>query len=150
MPMKRTGFIMVLLLGAAVFLFMCNGVSAADREDTWPRRVLITNDNGIEDTKIIELARAFSRVADTYVVAPKEDCSGSSNYLTVSRRGRVTAASRDMGEGIQAYAVDGFPADCVVLALLGIMRESQAEGPADQAVAQDQRLFLRSLPDFSL
>jgi len=122
--MKKVDYFVATLLGAAVLVFMTSRISASVKEDSWPRRVLITNDNGIEDIKIIELARAFSRVAETYVVAPKEDCSGSSNYLTAIRRGKLEAEPRDIGEGIQAFAVDGFPADCVLLALVGIMRES--------------------------
>ena len=36
----------------------------------WPRRVLITNDDGIDDAGLLALARAFAPVAETYVVAP--------------------------------------------------------------------------------
>jgi 5'-nucleotidase len=86
--------------------------------------VLITNDNGIEDVKIVELARAFSEIAETYVVAPLEDRSGSTHYLTVTQRGSFRVERRQIGKGIHAYAVDGFPADCVVLALTGIMKDS--------------------------
>jgi 5'-nucleotidase len=115
-----------------IFLFLfCVGVlfgdlaplPGEDREESWPRRVLITNDNGIEDVKIVELARAFSKVAETYVVAPLEDRSGSTHYLTATRKGSLKVKRCHIGEGIQAYAVDGFPADCVVLAITGIMRD---------------------------
>ncbi|MGD9347350.1 MAG: 5'/3'-nucleotidase SurE [Candidatus Aminicenantes bacterium] len=95
-----------------------------DQEKSWPQRVLITNDNGIEDVKIVELARAFSEIAETYVVAPLEDRSGSTHYLTVTQRGSFRVERRQIGKGIHAYAVDGFPADCVVLALTGIMKDS--------------------------
>ena len=87
-------------------------------------RVLITNDNGIDDPKLVALARAFARRAEVWVVAPAEDRSGSGNYLTVTRTGRLAVEERDLGAGIRAFAVDGFPADCVVLALLGIMRDA--------------------------
>lgn len=90
----------------------------------FPARVLITNDNGIEDPKIVALARAFARHAETWVVAPAMDRSGSGGYLTVTRTGALTAERRDLGHGIQAFAVDGYPADCVVLALLGLMKDS--------------------------
>jgi 5'-nucleotidase len=86
--------------------------------------VLITNDNGIEDVKIVELARAFSKVAETTVVAPVQDRSGSTHYLTATQKGSLKVERRQIGEGIHAYAVDGFPADCVVLALTGIMKDN--------------------------
>ena len=87
-------------------------------------RVLITNDNGIEDPKIVALARAFSRQAETWVVAPARDQSGTGSYLSVVRLGEMAVERRELGEEIQAFAVDGFPADCVVLALAGLMAES--------------------------
>jgi broad specificity polyphosphatase/5'/3'-nucleotidase SurE len=59
-----------------------NAAKAKEFGESWPKRVLITNDNGIEDVKIVELAREFSKVAETYVVAPIEDRSGSTHYLT--------------------------------------------------------------------
>ena len=86
--------------------------------------MLITNDNGIDDPKIVALARAFAPHAETWVVAPAMDRSGSGSYLSVTRTGVLTAGRRDLGAGIQAFAVDGYPADCVVLALLGLMRDS--------------------------
>jgi 5'-nucleotidase len=87
-------------------------------------RVLITNDNGIDDPKIVALARAFARQAEVWVVAPAADRSGSGNYLTVTRAGKLTVEPRDLGPGIRAFAVHGYPADCVVLALLGVMRNA--------------------------
>jgi 5'-nucleotidase len=107
-----------------MLIFICSSLFPAEKSDTWPKRVLITNDNGIEDIKIIELAKAFSQIAETYVVAPSEDRSGSAHYLTATRLGKLTVRPLKIGENITAYAVDGFPADCVVLALLGIMRDN--------------------------
>lgn len=95
------------------------------------RRVLITNDNGIDDPKLVALARAFAVRADTWVVAPTGDRSGSGAYLTVTRLGRIEVSPRELGEGIKAFAVDGFPADCVVVALLGLMKDA----PPDLVVA---------------
>jgi len=99
------------------------GQQAVD-DPAFPARVLITNDNGIDDPKIAALARGFARHAEVWVVAPNGDRSGSGSYITITRTGAIAAASRDLGPGIRAFAVDGFPADCVILALLGLMRES--------------------------
>jgi len=47
----------------------------------WPDRVLITNDDGIDNPRLIALAQAFARVAEVVVVAPLTNCSGSTNYV---------------------------------------------------------------------
>lgn len=91
----------------------------------FPARVLITNDNGIDDTGLVELARAFARVPGTevYVVAATRDRSGTSNYLGATSEGRFRVERRDLGPGIEAWALDGYPADCVVFALAGPLRD---------------------------
>jgi 5'-nucleotidase len=117
-------------LAVAVALLSITAVAAAPqsaRQATpsgFPARVLITNDNGIDDPKIVALARAFAPHAETWVIAPAADRSGSGSYLTVTRTGTLSTEQRDLGPGIRAFAVDGYPADCVVLGLLGIMREN--------------------------
>ncbi|MGD8278305.1 MAG: 5'/3'-nucleotidase SurE [Gemmatimonadota bacterium] len=90
----------------------------------FPARVLITNDNGIDDPKVVALARGFARHAEVWVFAPAAERSGSGSYLTITRVGAMAAEPRDLGPGIRAFAVDGFPADCVLLALLGPMKDS--------------------------
>jgi 5'-nucleotidase len=121
---KRIQPVFLALICVAVFLGGVDLLLEENREENWPKRVLITNDNGIEDVKIVKLARAFSKVAETYVVAPLEDRSGSTNYLTATQKGTLRVEKRQIGKGIHAYAVDGFPADCVVLAIAGIMRDN--------------------------
>lgn len=121
MKTKRAFVLLILCI-----VSICSGHSGVAQEHSasWPKRVLITNDNGIDDVDIIELARAFAEVAETYVVAPMEDRSGSTHYFTAMKKGTVAVERRDIGDGIQAYAVDGFPADCVLVALTGIMKEN--------------------------
>lgn len=88
---------------------------------TFPSRILITNDNGIDDVKIVELARAFARVPGTevYVVAAATDRSGTSNFLGATAERIFRVERRDLGPGIEAWALDGYPADCVIFALTG-------------------------------
>lgn len=100
-------------------------ISCSHADADWPKKVLITNDNGIADPKIVALARAFSQVAETVVVAPLTDQSGTSNHISLGRdRPLVVVEKRDLGEGIVAYALDGYPADCVFWAVKGPLRES--------------------------
>lgn len=84
-------------------------------------RVLITNDNGIDDPKIVALARAFERRAETWVVASDRDRSSTGSHASILTRGEVAVERRELGDGIRAFAVDGFPGDCVVVALAGLM-----------------------------
>lgn len=117
----------LILITFILAVFVCGGfiqLHGKGLGDDWPKRVLITNDNGIRDIKIVELARAFAKIAETYVVAPLKDQSGSTHYLTATRRGSLKVERRQIGEGIKAYAVDGYPADCVLLAIAGIMRDN--------------------------
>lgn len=91
----------------------------------FPSRVLLTNDNGIDDTGLIELARAFAREPsiEVVVVAATGDRSGTSNYLGATRTGRFRVERRDLGPNIEAWALDGYPADCVIFALTGPLRD---------------------------
>ncbi len=112
-----------LLVACCLAMF---GTRTAAREPAspWPRRVLITNDNGLADPKIAALARAFAPHAETWVVAPLENKSGSTHYVSVTRSGQLVAEPRDLGPGIRAWGADGYPADCVLLALFGLMRHA--------------------------
>lgn len=112
--MRRTLLLALLLLALPL--------SAA-----WPKRVLLTNDNGIDDPKLHALARAFARVAETWVIAPSADRSGGTNYMPATRSGTYRVRPRDLGENIHAFALDGFPADCVVFALAGPLREARPD-----------------------
>jgi 5'-nucleotidase len=87
-------------------------------------RVLITNDNGIDDPKIAALAAAFAQVAETWVVASAQDRSGASNYLQATRTGRFRVRPASLGPGINALALDGTPGDCVLFALTGPLRQT--------------------------
>ena len=107
------------ILSAVALLVFCAGnVPAAE---PWFTRVLITNDDGIDDPRLVALARAFAEVAEVVVVAPLANCSGSTNYVSAFQRHEVSVEPRDLGAGIEAWGVDGFPGDCVLLAITGLM-----------------------------
>ena len=106
----------------AILLFAVSLAFPQGMGDTWPNRVLITNDDGIDREEIIQLAQAFSEVAETYVVAPLEERSGSSTHLNLG--GPLRVELRELGKGIHAWGVHGFPADCVLLGVLGLMRDA--------------------------
>lgn len=121
---------------AAVALWVAASPSAQGRDAasaTWPARVLITNDDGIEDEdRLLALARAFrSQGAEVVVSVPAENRSGTSHRMKLASGERTLAARRLLrneraagGPAEAFYAVDGYPADSVVLALAGVMREA--------------------------
>ncbi len=74
-------------------------------------RVLLTNDDGIHSPGIIALENAFSQLAEVTVVAPNREMSATSHSLTIHRPVRYEEV------GSHKFAVDGTPADCVLLAL---------------------------------
>jgi 5'-nucleotidase len=113
---------LLLLSGIAL---ACVAAPRSTAEDgRWPQRVLLTNDNGIDDLAIAELARALSGAGiEVVVVASLTDRSGASNHMTATREGRYRVQRRDWGPDIDAYGLDGEPADCVVFGLSGPMQE---------------------------
>ena len=117
----RAVCLLVILTAAAC---QSESIPTSGRPDGWPRRVLITNDDGIESPATLRLAAAFSGLAETYLIAPSGNQSSGTNFSDAARTGRFHVERRDMGPGITAWAVDGFPADCVFFALAGPMRDS--------------------------
>src|ERR671934_398924 len=76
-------------------------------------RILVTNDDGIYSPGIATLARVARRFGDVRVVAPDVEQSSAGHAITASRpvRYRPTRIFSD----IEAYRVNGTPADCVAL-----------------------------------
>jgi 5'-nucleotidase len=76
-------------------------------------RILVSNDDGIYSPGLATLARVARRFGDVRVVAPDVEQSSASHAITASkplhyRRTKII-------EGIEAYRVNGTPADCVAL-----------------------------------
>jgi 5'-nucleotidase len=76
-------------------------------------RILISNDDGVYSPGIAALARAAQAFGEVRVVAPDVEQSSAGHSITSSRplRYRRTAIFED----IEAYRVNGTPADCVAL-----------------------------------
>jgi 5'-nucleotidase len=108
---------------ALTLLVICSSGFAANK-DGYPKRVLITNDNGVDDPKIIALAKAFSKHSETWVVAPSKNQSGTGHFFQMGEDGKIIAKPTDFGKNIKAFSVEGKPADCVLLALAGIMKDN--------------------------
>jgi len=110
----------------ALLTFWSSDVQARMQPSETPARILITNDNGIEDGRLVALAEAFADAgAEVWVVAPAENRSGFTNYAPATGEGVFRVKPVVMGHRIRAYAVDGSPADSVVFAVTGPMRDRQ-------------------------
>ena len=128
MPGRVLRFAAVLL----GFVAALHGSEAPVANVGWPARVLITNDDGIEDEdRLVALARAFRDVgAEVVVAVPREDRSGTTHLMTLVVRQPTVAVERlarheagNDGPAAAFYVVDGYPADCVVFALAGPMSD---------------------------
>lgn len=76
------------------------------------RKILITNDDGIQADGIIRLAKAAVKFGEVWVVAPESQRSAMSHSITL--RSPFEAWPVDFPvEGVHAYACSGTPADCV-------------------------------------
>lgn len=78
-------------------------------------RILITNDDGIYSPGIAALARTAARFGEVRVVAPDVEQSSMGHAVTHSRPLSFRASPIAFDEGIEAYRVNGTPADCVAL-----------------------------------
>jgi len=78
------------------------------------KRVLITNDDGFESPGIRALLGAFAQKTEVILVAPSDERSCSSHSITARR---PLVAREVEVEGVKGFAVDGTPADTVILGL---------------------------------
>src|SRR5688500_17441294 len=77
-------------------------------------RILITNDDGIYSPGIAALARAARQFGEVVVVAPDVEQSSMGHAVTHSRPLSLKKSPINF-EGIEAFRVNGTPADCVAL-----------------------------------
>jgi len=78
-------------------------------------RILVANDDGIYSPGIAALARVAGRFGEVRVVAPDVEQSSASHAVTASRPLSYRKTPQ-LGE-IEAYRVNGTPADCVALGI---------------------------------
>ena len=81
------------------------------------KRILITNDDGAMAPGLSRLLKVLCPLACVTVVAPAHNQSAASSALTLDR---ALCVAR---EGTDFYTVDGTPADCVHVALTGLLAE---------------------------
>jgi len=108
----------------------------ANLEQERPLRIVVTNDDGVEELedRVVPLARALAAFADVYVVIPARNRSGTTHHMSLSMGRRAleselvwSGALEEGGGEVEVHVVEGYPADCVALALGGILRDRSAD-----------------------
>jgi 5'-nucleotidase len=82
-------------------------------------RILIANDDGYLAPGLAALVKACEGLGTIDVVAPEQNASGTSNALTLTRPLSVFEAKAEHGHRVRV--VNGTPADCVHIALTGLL-----------------------------
>jgi 5'-nucleotidase len=98
------------------------GGSAAAPAKSRPLRILVTNDDGVGAEGIDAMVEALRRLPDVQVtvVAPARNQSGAGEQFTTTS---LTATAAQTRSGYPATAVEGFPADSVLLALKSLLKQ---------------------------
>jgi len=88
-------------------------------DDPLLRRVLLTNDDGIDAPGLAVLETVASTLAhEVWIVAPERDQSGTSHSISLHSPLRVSE------RGERRFGVDGTPGDCVIMAARHLMRDA--------------------------
>jgi 5'-nucleotidase len=83
------------------------------------RRILVSNDDGINAEGLRALTEAVSDLGEVWVVAPESEQSAASHAISLHRPLRI----KQLGE--RRYAIDGTPADCSYIAINHLMRDQK-------------------------
>ncbi len=80
-------------------------------------RILIANDDGIYSPGIAALARAATKFGEVRIVAPDVEMSSASHSITANRPLLYKPTPLAAAGEVQAFRVNGTPADCVALGI---------------------------------
>lgn len=86
------------------------------------KKILITNDDGIDSDGIVRLAEAAKEFGEVWVVAPQSQRSAASHSITLRQPIDVHPYTFPI-EGVHAFSCSGTPGDCVRVGSLSIMKE---------------------------
>lgn len=79
-------------------------------------KILVTNDDGIHADGLWVLVRELKKIGSVTVVAPEGERSAIGTAVTLFEPLHASEV-RAPEDGVTAYAIDGSPSDCVILAL---------------------------------
>lgn len=84
------------------------------------RKILITNDDGIESDGLVRLAKAAIKFGEVWVVAPDSQRSAMSHSIILRHSFDAWKVNFPVA-GVHAYACTGQPADCARIGILNIV-----------------------------
>lgn len=84
-------------------------------------RILLTNDDGIYAPGLSAALQTLSRLGEVYVVAPERPRSAAGHAITLHKPLRLTPVT--LSNGMEGYACNGTPADCVTLGYEALMHQ---------------------------
>ncbi|MCK9521306.1 MAG: 5'/3'-nucleotidase SurE [Dehalococcoidia bacterium] len=86
------------------------------------RNILVTNDDGIDSPGLWALVRAVAPLGDhVYVIAPTVNQSAVGAGITLRRELHWERYTGDQTPGVEAWHVNGTPADCVLVGMSKIV-----------------------------
>ena len=85
-------------------------------------KILVTNDDGVNAPGLWKMAGALKGLGEVVVAAPDRDQSGIGTAMTLLEVVKSREIVSPPVEGIKTYAVEGTPADCVILATESLER----------------------------
>ena len=80
---------------------------------------IVTNDDGVHAPGIQTIANALRKIGRVIVVAPHLEKSGTSSAITIE----LPILVEELGTDV--YGIRGTPADCMMLALKGLIQETK-------------------------
>lgn len=89
-------------------------------------KILVTNDDGIFAEGIYTLAKELQRVGKVIVAAPDLERSATGHAITIHHPLRVNKV-KFFDTDIEAYSISGTPADCVKLAVEGLLKDRKPD-----------------------
>lgn len=84
-------------------------------------RILVCNDDGIFSKGIIQLAQSMKRLGEVVVAAPNGERSAIGHAITLHKPLRIEQVELP-GVDVEAYSINGTPADCVKIGVDVIMQ----------------------------
>ena len=85
-------------------------------------KILVTNDDGIFAEGLRALVKELKNIAQVVVVAPDRELSAMGTTVSLHQPVRARKAT-PLIAGVESYAVEGTPADCIILALGKLVKD---------------------------